>query len=140
MHLTRLALSVPIAILLSGGPAPAQDWSPLVERTGRGPLDQYRNTVHCSAVFEQALDTALPDVQRVRLEQGIEYALNFSLFVLESGSVVDETGTILGPAVLPASRHLARETWLVALDSGAPPGLEGAEIARCLRLYGHAWE
>lgn len=127
------AMSTPVAV--------AQDFSPYFETTGRGAYDLYNDTVLCNAVLERALEAEPESKQRPQFEKGIAYTVNFALFLLESGDVVDMSGAILAPDNLPIDRRNARADWQAVLfsleDEGETPD---AEIARCLRLYGHDWE
>ncbi len=133
LALALAAMSAPVAL--------AQDFSPYFKTTGRGAYDLYNDTVLCNAVLERALEAEPESEQLLLLEKGIDYTVNFALFLLESGDVVDMSGAILAPDNLPIDRRNARADWQAVLfsleDEGETPD---AEIARCLRLYGHDWE
>lgn len=133
-----LALSV---VAASAPAALAQDFSPYFETTGRGAYDLYNDTVLCSAVLERALESQPAREQRPELEKGVNYTVNFALFLLEGGNVVDMSGAILAPDNLPTDRRNAHADWQAVLFSLEEEGeTPDAEIARCLRLYGHDWE
>lgn len=133
-------IAVALGILLAS-PLSAQNFSPHMETTGRGAYDQYRDTILCGAVLEREIETVPDGARRPHLEQGASYTRNFALFMLESGNVVDVVGVILAPGNLPVDWRDARADWRAILET---LGQEGetveAEIARCLGLYGHAWE
>ncbi len=137
----RIACIPLIAVAMSTPVALAQDFSPHFKTTGRGAYDLYNDTVLCSAVLERAIEAEPESEQLPLLEKGIDYTVNFALFLLESGNVVDMSGAILAPDNLPIDRRNARADWQAVLfsleDEGETPE---AEIARCLRLYGHDWE
>ncbi|MBW7862671.1 MAG: hypothetical protein H3C33_16450 [Rhodocyclaceae bacterium] len=137
----RIACIPLIAVAISTPVALAQDFSPYFKTTGRGAYDLYNDTVLCSAVLERAIEPEPESEQLPLLEKGIDYTVNFALFLLESGDVVDMSGAILAPDNLPIDRRNARADWQAVLfsleDEGETPE---AEIARCLRLYGHDWE
>ena len=133
LALTLAAMSAPMAL--------AQDFSPYFETTGRGAYDLYNDTVLCSAVLERALEAEPESEQLPLLEKGIDYTVNFALFLLETGDVVDMSGAILAPDNLPIDRRNARADWQAVLSSLEDEGeAPDAEIVRCLRLYGHDWE
>ena len=137
----RIARLTLIAAAMSAPTAHAQDFSPYYETTGRGAYDLYNDTVLCSAVLERALEAEPEDEQRPQIEKGINYTVNFATFLLESGNVVDMSGAILAPDNLPIDRRNARADWQAVLSSLEDEGdTPDAEIARCLRLYGHEWE
>lgn len=137
----RLAAS---AVLAGAGwltAAHAQSFSPFLEVTGRGAYDQYRDTLLCGAVLQEALADGEPDPsQRILLEKGVIYTEGFARFVLESGNVVDTNGTILTPDSLPADQDRTQADWQ-AVRAGLDEADEApaAEIARCLMLFGHDW-
>lgn len=127
--------------LVLASPLSARDFSPYLETTGLGAYDLYRDAVWCGAVLERDIETAPDSERRPHLEQGVSYTHNFALFVLESGDVVYPAGTILAADDLPVTRQNARAGWLAVLDTLGDRGETAeAEIARCLRLYGHEWE
>ena len=127
------AMSTPVAV--------AQDFSPYFETTGRGAYDLYNDTVLCNAVLERAFEAEPESEQLPLLEKGIDYTVNFALFLLETGDVVDMSGAILAPGNLPIDRRNARADWQAVLSSLEDEGeAPDAEIVRCLRLYGHDWE
>lgn len=133
LALVVAAMSAPVAL--------AQDFSPYLKTTGRGAYDLYNDTVLCNAVLERAFEAGPEDEQRAQIEQGINYTASFAQFLLESGDVVDMSGAILAPDNLPIDRLNARADWQVVLSSLEDEGeTPDAEIARCLRLYGHDWE
>lgn len=130
-----------ITIAMSAPAVYAQDFSPYFETTGRGAYDLYRDTLLCSAVLERALETEPESEQRSELEKGVTYTANFALFLLESGNVVATGGSIRTPHKLAADRQERRTDWQAVLSSLEKTGeTPDAEIARCLRLYGHDWE
>jgi hypothetical protein len=137
----RIACIPLIAVAMSTPVALAQDFSPYFKTTGRGAYDLYNDTVLCSAVLERAIEAAPESEQLPLLEKGIGYTVNFALFLLGSGNVVDMSGAILAADNLPIDRRNARADWQAVLfsleDEDETPE---AEIARCLRLYGHDWE
>ncbi|WP_186398194.1 hypothetical protein [Stappia sp. P2PMeth1] len=137
----RIASLALIAATMSAPVALAQDFSPYFKTTGRGAYDLYNDTVLCSAVLERALETDPQGEQRPEFGKGITYTVNFARFLLESGDVVDMSGAILAPGNLPVDRRNARADWQAVLFSLEEEGeTPDAEIARCLRLYGHDWE
>lgn len=140
-HFGRLAGIAVAMSLLSASPLSAQDFSPYVQRTGKGAYDLYSDALLCGAVLEWEIETAPDDERRPRLEQGVNYARNFALFMLESGNVVDVAGTILTPGDLPVDQQKAYADWQSILDALEQEGeTPDAEIDRCLRIYGHEWE
>lgn len=137
----RIACFALIAAAMNVSPAHAQDFSPFLETTGKGAYDLYRDTVLCSAVLEHAIEAEPESERRPQLDKGATYTAGFARFLLESGKVVDMDGAILSPDKLPIDRRNARADWqavLISLDEGKVT--REAEIARCLRLYGHDWE
>lgn len=141
---TRRTRGFAAAMLMAVLPLPAalaQNFSPHFKTTGKGPIDQYNDAVLCSAVLEREIEAMPEGNERQRLEKGINYTLNFALFLLDSSNVVDVTGAVLTPENLPIDRRNARFDWQVVLlsleDEGKTPE---AEIARCLVVYGYNWE
>ena len=121
--------------------ASAQNFSPYFKTTGRGAYDQYNDTVLCSAVLERAIADEPESEQSPHLEMGVNYTVNFAVFLLESGNVVDMSGAILAPDNLPIDRRNARTDWQTVLFSLEEAGeTPDAEVARCLSLFGHTWE
>jgi len=137
----RAAGLVLVAFVVAGTAARAQDFSPFVRPTGRGAYDLYRDTLLCNVVLERAIWAEPESDWRPQLEQGLTYTAGFALFLLESGNVVDMSGAILAPDNLPIDRRNARADWQAVVFSLEETGeTPEAEIARCLRLYGHDWE
>lgn len=127
--------------LLLASPLSAQNFSPHIETTGWGAYDQYRDTILCGAVLEREIETAPYIARRPHLDQGVSYTRNFALFLLESGNVAEATGSILAPDDLPIAQQNARTDWQAMVDALEEDGeTMEAEIARCLKLYGHDWE
>lgn len=92
-------------------------------------------------MLERAFEAEPKSKQRPELEKGVNYTVNFALFLLESRDVVDMSGAILAPDNLPIDRRNARADWQAVLSSLEDEGeAPDAEIGRCLRLYGHDWE
>jgi len=111
--------------------AGAQDLSPHLDRSGRGALDLYRDALLCQAALEilQGTDPLL--------RPGVEAAGNFAAFLLRTGDVVAENGTVLGPGALAADLSAARALWQeLGTTASETQALAEAEAARCLRLYG----
>lgn len=134
----RIACLALVVAAMSASTVLAQDFSPYFETTGRGAYDLYNDTVLCNAVLERAIEAEPESELLPLLEMGIDYTVNFALFLLESGDVVDESGAILAPDVLPIDRRNARANWQVVLTSlKEADETPDAEVARCLRLYGH---
>jgi hypothetical protein len=122
----------------------AQTFSPHFKTTGRGAYDLYNDTVLCSAVLERAIQAGPESERRAQLEKGIDYTVNFALFLLESGNVVDMSGAVLAPDNLPVDRRNAHNDWRAVVysleEEGKMPDAGEAEVARCLSLFGHDWE
>lgn len=137
----QIGIAVALALLVAL-PLSAQDFSPHFKTTGKGAYDLYNDTVLCSAVMERAIEVDPHGEQGPHLERGINYSVNFALFLLASGDVVDMSGAILAPDNLPIDRRNARSDWQAVLLSSLEEEEETAtaEIARCLRLYGHDWK
>lgn len=137
----RLAGTMVASGLLSASPLSAQEFSPYVHQTGKGAYDLYNDALLCAAVLEREIEAAPDNERRRQLEQGIDYARNFALFMLESGDVVDVAGATLAPDNLPVDRQKAYADWQSIFDALEREGeTPDAEIDRCLRLYGHEWE
>lgn len=137
----RIACLSLVAAVTGASPVHAQDFSPYFETTGRGAYDLYRDTLLCNVVLKRAIRAEPESDWRPQLEQGLTYTADFALFLLESGNVVDTGGTILTPDSLPADRQEADAAWqaiLVSFEDGGEA--VDAEMARCLRLYGHERE
>lgn len=137
--------SIAVLATLLASEAFAQNFSSHFKTTGRGAYDLYNDTVLCSAVLERAIQEAGPESeQRAQLEKGINYTVNFALFLLESGNVVDMSGAILAPDNLPIDRRNARDDWRAVVysleEESRMPDAGEAEVARCLSLFGHDWE
>lgn len=138
---TRIACLALITIAIGAPAALAQDFSPYLETTGRGAYDLYNDTVLCNAVLDWAVEIEPESEQRPQLDKGLTDTVNFALFLLESGNVVDTGGAVLAPDNLPIDRQERRTDWRAVLSSLAETDeTPDAEIARCLRLYGHDWE
>src|SRR5690606_41867768 len=113
----RIACLALALAAMSAQVAMAQDFSPYLKTTGRGAYDLYNDTVLCNAVLERAIEAEPESELLPLLEMGIDYTVNFALFLLESGDVVDESGAILAPDVLPIDRRNGRANGQVVLTS-----------------------
>lgn len=131
--LLMLAMSAPIA-------SAEQPW-PYPDSSGRGHFDQYQRTLICHALLRDHRDNALKDERHNLIEKGINYTLNFAAFLLESGNVVDQAGSILTTADLPARIGFAEAHWKEARSANGvtPHDLEDA-LSDCLSRFGHDWE
>ena len=135
MPLCRLAgLALPATLWLTA--AVGQGVSPWLERTGRGPYDQYRDTLFCHAVLERALaaDPARPEGERIAGSLG--YTAGFAAFLLESATVTAADGAILGPERIDPDTEAARAIWDAVLRSEDGAAAAAVELARCLATYG----
>lgn len=134
-------IAVALAGFLFASPLSAQEFSPYTPRTGQGAYDQYNDAVWCGAVLERESEAAPDAERRSQIDRGLNYARNFALFMLDSRDVVDPAGRILAADHLPAAWEKARAGWQAVLDTLAEKGeTPEAEIARCLRIYGHDWD
>jgi len=113
-------------------------FSPYFERSGKGSFDQYRNTLLCAAIMEHALVTEQDPARKEKLQQGIEYAIRFAIYILERGNVVEPGGVILDPGNLPADRTKAQNRWRDIADSLEQQDRSAKlEELWCLQQYGH---
>ena len=136
-----VACAVALAAASYAPTAPARNFSPHLDTTGRGAFDQYNDAVLCNAVLEREIETVPDSGRRPHLEKGVHYTRNFALFMLESGNVVDVAGAILTSGNLPVDRQKAYADWQSIFDALEQEGeTPDDEIARCLRIYGHDWE
>jgi len=135
LSLAALVGLVGLATALAPGVL-AQNFSPYFETTGRGAYDLYNDAVACSALLEGQSAHRTRGEDRAQLKTGAREARDLALFLLGSGTVVDESGAVLAPDNLSIDLRNARSDWVAVLlsieDEGGTPE---AETARCLSLY-----
>lgn len=131
-----------LAAATVGAPAAlAQNFSPFLERSGKGAYDLYRDALLCNAALEQAIEAGTKAEEAGRLEQGLDYTANFALFLLDTGDVVAPGGAILDRDHMPDAQSAARAAWRAALLALERRGeTADPEIARCLAVFGRKWE
>lgn len=141
--LQSMARSICFGVLLASqmsGSVAQTGFSPYFERTGKGAFDQYRNTLLCAAILERALLAEQDPIRKEKLQQGVEYAIGFAGYVLESGNVVEPGGVILRPDNLAADRTFARNKWHDIANSLEQQDKSAIlEELWCLQQYGHKW-
>lgn len=133
---SRSLTGVTIALSLLGVTSlPAQEFSPYLQRTGKGAYDLYKDALICVVVLAQEIQAAPDSAQCPNLETAIGNARSLALLLLESGNVVDLTGAILMRDNLVADQQKADSDWQARLETQGED--TGPEVDRCWRLYGH---